>query len=94
MKKDNITIIETLKRDVLGDLESIKKQYNNSNIILDSSDFSSIEFTSNGYTSQENNILNEIYDFCERECGSCHCCPQEQCVLYRIENIIIGLENK
>lgn len=34
-------------------------------------------------------ILTEITDFCS-ECGSKECCPEEECVLFRIEQIIIA----
>jgi len=33
-------------------------------------------------------ILNEITTFCQNECGECQCCPEESCVLWRIEQII------
>ena len=36
----------------------------------------------------EEKILTEITDFCE-ECSSHESCPEEDCVLYRIEQIII-----
>jgi len=32
-------------------------------------------------------ILYEITNFCE-ECPSHDCCPEEECVLYRIEKIL------
>lgn len=34
-------------------------------------------------------ILTEITEFCE-ECPSHECCPEEDCVLYRIEQIVVG----
>lgn len=34
-------------------------------------------------------ILTEITDFCS-ECSSKECCPKEECVLYRIEQIVIA----
>ena len=91
---ENITIIETLKRTISGSLEDVEEQYNNSDIILDSSDFMGVEFSNNGYTNLENAILNEIHDFCANECGSCGCCPQEDCILYRIEKRIVGGKNE
>ena len=32
----------------------------------------------------ENEILNEITNFCN-ECASKECCPENECILYRIE---------
>ena len=37
-------------------------------------------------------ILNEIYDFCEG-CQSHDCCPEDECVLYRIETIVRSKKN-
>lgn len=34
----------------------------------------------------EEKILNEITNFCE-ECSSHECCPEDECVLYRIEQL-------
>lgn len=36
-------------------------------------------------------ILNEIMSFCE-ECSSRECCPEEECVLYRIEQIVESID--
>ena len=36
---------------------------------------------------KEEKVMNEITNFCEG-CSSSNCCPEEECVLYRIENII------
>lgn len=38
-------------------------------------------------------ILSEIYDFCE-ECPSHDNCPENECVLFRIEQIILDKEVK
>lgn len=35
----------------------------------------------------EEKIMEEITDFCE-ECPLHECCPEEECVLYRIEQIL------
>ncbi len=40
-----------------------------------------------------NEILNEIYNFC-KECGSCQCCPEDECVLFRIEQKCLKGEEK
>ena len=37
-------------------------------------------------------ILTEITDFCS-ECGSKECCPEEECILFRIEQIIVSNES-
>lgn len=34
-------------------------------------------------------ILTEITDFCS-ECGSKECCKEEECILFRIEQIVIA----
>lgn len=36
----------------------------------------------------EEKILTEITDFCE-ECGSHESCPEEDCILFRIEQIVL-----
>lgn len=41
----------------------------------------------------EEKILNETTTFCE-SCQSRECCPEEECVLYRIEQIIVGKKDK
>ena len=35
-------------------------------------------------------VMDEISRFCGEECGSVTCCPEELCVLYRIERLIDG----
>ena len=40
------------------------------------------------YTEQETQILNQISDYCQSECCSCDNCPEDDCVLFRIEKII------
>ncbi len=35
-------------------------------------------------------ILNEITLYCRDECGSSDCCPEEECVLFRIERMVDG----
>lgn len=41
----------------------------------------------------DNKILLEIANFCET-CPSHELCPEEECVLYRIEEIILLKDNK
>ncbi|MBP3920795.1 MAG: hypothetical protein J6D28_04445 [Bacilli bacterium] len=36
-------------------------------------------------------ILKEIANFCE-ECESHECCPEKDCVLYRIEQLVVNDE--
>lgn len=86
--KNKITIIETLKREVSGTIEDVERKYKNSEIVLDAGDFVSVEITDNKYTALENAILNEIHNFCTKECGNCKCCVEEECVLFRIEKLI------
>lgn len=38
-------------------------------------------------------ILTEIANFC-MECNSHSCCPEEDCVLFRIEKIVLEEKNK
>ena len=33
-------------------------------------------------------ILTEITEFCEG-CNSSNCCPEEECILYRIEQLVL-----
>lgn len=87
-KSKQITIIETLKKVVNGDINDVEQDYKNCEIILDSEDFVGVEFSENGYTNLENKILKQIHDFCGKECGNCQNCAEEECVLFRIERII------
>ena len=41
----------------------------------------------------ENKIMLEICNFCE-ECASRECCPEKECVLFRIEQIVIKQRKK
>lgn len=41
----------------------------------------------------EEKIMIEITDFCE-ECPSHECCPEEKCILYRVEQIIESALNR
>lgn len=38
-------------------------------------------------------VMNEITDFCE-ECPSHECCPEEECILWRIEQIVLGKQKE
>lgn len=40
----------------------------------------------------EDKLLSEIHKFCEN-CERCLCCPEEDCILYRLEQIIIERMN-
>ena len=37
---------------------------------------------------KEDQIMNEITEFC-RDCNSCDKCPEDDCILFRIERIIV-----
>ena len=39
-------------------------------------------------------IMNEIITFCENECSERECCIEEDCVLYRIEQLVIKRREK
>jgi len=40
------------------------------------------------YTKKEKQILTLITNFCQNECSECQCCPEEECVLFNIEQVI------
>jgi hypothetical protein len=40
---------------------------------------------------KEDKIMNEITNFCEN-CKSHECCHEEECILFRIERIIVDRE--
>ena len=42
-----------------------------------------------GYSKEEREILTLISDFCKNECASCQDCPEDICVLWRIEQVIL-----
>lgn len=42
------------------------------------------------YTYKERLILNETTTFCRDECSSREICPEDECILMRIEKIIVG----
>lgn len=75
----------TSEEEALGVLE---EKYNNNEIVLDYSDLIDSEFSNCTYTKKEIEILNEIHNFCANECCSCECCPENNCILFRIEQII------
>lgn len=41
---------------------------------------------------KEHEIINDIHNFCENECGVRESCPEDDCILFRIEKLIIGSE--
>ena len=41
------------------------------------------------YTKKDEKILTLISNFCKNECPSCQDCPEEDCVLYNIEQVIV-----
>jgi hypothetical protein len=95
MKIFNLVITETLQRDVeieaeddVEALQLLEDKYNKNEIILDYQDLVDTEFSNCKYTKKEIQILNQITNFCENECNECKCCPEETCILFRIEKII------
>lgn len=40
------------------------------------------------YSKKDQQILTLITNFCQNECGSCEECPEEECVLFNIEQVI------
>lgn len=44
------------------------------------------------YKTLEDRIMKEVADFC-RECPSNNCCPEDECVLWRIEQICLDKED-
>ena len=41
----------------------------------------------------EDKILDEITTFCNEECSSKTHCPEDECVLFRIESIVLKRRN-
>ena len=46
------------------------------------------------YTKKDKKILTLITNFCNNECGSREDCPENECVLFNIEQVIIKNEHK
>lgn len=46
------------------------------------------------YTKKEKKILTLISNFCCNECGSCTECPEDNCILYNIEQVITSEPSK
>lgn len=44
----------------------------------------------NTYSILEEKILKEISNFCENDCGLRNFCSEDNCILFRIEDIIIN----
>lgn len=94
-EKYKVCVTETLKRECEIEaaseeeaLQLLEDKYKNSEIVLDYSDLVDTEFSNCGYNKKEIQILNQISEFCKNECGSCNCCCEDECILYRIEKII------
>lgn len=41
------------------------------------------------YTKKDQQILDLITKFCQNECPSCGECPEDTCVLFNIEQVIV-----
>lgn len=94
--KYKISIVEVLKKDIIVDSENeqkakeqIESEYKNGKHILNETDLFRVDFLSNGLSEKENNVLTQINNFCE-ECSEKENCVEDECVLFRIENIILG----
>ena len=94
MKKFNLVITETLQREVEIEanseneaLEILESKYYDEQLVLDYQDLINTEFTNSKYTEKETQILNTIHNHCKLECGVNNC-VEENCPLYRIEQII------
>lgn len=46
------------------------------------------------YTKKQQKILEEITNFCEQDCSEREQCIEEDCVLWRIEQLIISKEKR
>lgn len=44
--------------------------------------------------SLQEQILNEVTLFCRDECSSIGECPEEECVLFRIERLVVESESE
>lgn len=45
------------------------------------------------YSKKEEKILTLITNFCQNECPSCQDCPEDQCVLWNIEQVVVDKED-
>ena len=43
---------------------------------------------------KEKQLMTEIANFCENECSEHQCCVEENCVLFRLEQIILERDKK
>ena len=92
----SLVVTETLQRTVEIEavnesdaLEILERKYKDEEIVLDYQDLVNTEFTNSKYTEKETQILNEIHNYCKLECGEgVNNCVEENCPLYRIEQII------
>lgn len=96
MKKNFVVnITEKLKKQINVCAETEEEAelkaedlYNDSKCILTADDFENVEFSVCNLSYTEKKILEEIATFCENECNECKSCPEEDCILFRIEKII------
>lgn len=95
MKKFKLNVTETLSKECEVEAETeeqaikeLKRKYRDCEIVLDDKDLVCTDFETCGYKESEQKILKQITDFCANECGECTCCPEGECVLYRIQKII------
>lgn len=96
LKIYDVVITETLQRECEIEanseeeaLEILEEKYNDCEIVLDYSDLVDTEFSNCKYTKKEINVMNEIHNFCKKECSEgVNNCAEDTCPLYRIEKII------
>lgn len=43
---------------------------------------------------KDEKVLELIYNFCANHCGEYMCCPEEECVLWNIEQVILEEKNE
>ena len=94
MKEFKLFVSELLQQEVEVEAENIEEAlaelerlYHEGEVVLDYSNLIDTEFSNCELSKKEIQIMGEIGKFCE-ECPSCDCCPEGECVLYRIEKII------
>lgn len=65
-------------------IDIAEQKYKNCEIVLDESDFKEVEISASAYTHKEQRLLDEIHNYC-RSCAECNNCPEEECILFRLE---------
>lgn len=86
---------ETLQRkidieadDIEEAIQMVKTKYDDCEIVLDAADHVETTISDSEFDETEKKILDEITTFCGEHCPSVRDCPEEECVLFRIEKLI------